>query len=190
VGRVLQIASRFLQAVCLLGTGTPLLAQGTASPEYRAKANFISNFPSFVDWPSTNPATPDGPFLICVTGDFSFGTSLAELTRGTTVHGSRVEIRWLRGERDLRTCQILFVSHSESKKYPKLMEALQGTAVLTIGETPDFLQAGGVVSFSVQQERLQFDVNLEAAKQAHLKISSRMLALARRVWSKTESAKS
>jgi hypothetical protein len=59
-----------------------------------------------------------------------------------------------------------------------------------VGETPEFLGAGGVVSFSKQRGKLEFDVNLDAAQRAHLKISSRMLALARRVVTGEETGKS
>jgi hypothetical protein len=60
--------------------------------------------------------------------------------------------------------------------------------VLTVGETAEFLDAGGIVTFTMQQETLQFDVNLDGASRVHLKISSHMLALARRVVHKTEAA--
>ena len=93
-------------------------------------------------------------------------------------------------ENELRACHILFVSHSEEKHYSTVLQAIQGASVLTVGETPDFLAAGGAVSFQFQNEVLQFEVNLNNANEAHLKLSSRMLALARRVVNKTAEAKS
>ena len=96
----------------------------------------------------------------------------------------------IRKENELRACHILFVSHSEEKHYATVLQAIQGASVLTVGETPDFLAAGGAVSFQFQNEVLQFEVNLNNANEAHLKLSSRMLALARRVVNKTAEAKS
>jgi hypothetical protein len=174
----------------LLLLSLALDAQRTSAPEYQAKANFLSKFPIFVEWPEE--ALPQGaePFLLCIFGDFSFGTSLAEVTRGTTAHAKRVEVRWVRKEQDLHACHILFVSRSEQKRYTRVLGAVRGQSVLTVGETTEFLDAGGIVSFSMQQETLQFEVNLVEANKVHLRISSQMLALARRVVSRTEAAKS
>jgi YfiR/HmsC-like len=159
----------------------PLPAQNLATLEYRAKANYLANFPSFVEWPPESMPPGEAPFLVCVFGEFSFGTSLAEIVRGTTVQKRRIEIRWIRKLEELPSCQILFVSGSEQKRYNLSLDAVRGRTVFTVGETPEFLSAGGILCFSSQQGTIQFDVNLEAANKAHLKISSRLLALARHV---------
>jgi len=175
---------------CLLAwVALPLAAQQSAVAEYRSKANFLATFPSFVDWPESAFSSTESPFLICVRGDFSFGTSLAELARGAWPHGRRVEVRWVHKDQELRNCQIVFVSRSESKRYAKLLQAVEGAGALTVGETPDFLGAGGIISFAVERDTLQFEVNLVAADSARLKISSRLLTLARRVVNRTEGAK-
>ena len=176
-------------AVCLFLAPLNSLAQTSTSPEYRAKANFLANFPSFVDWPASAFATQQAPFLICVFGDFSFGTSLAERTHAIDYQGRRVEVVWVHKESELSLCQILFVSRNDPKHYAKVLEAVRGRNVLTVGETPNFLEAGGAVTFSFQQEAVQFEINLDAVEEAHLKMSSRLLALARRVVNKTAGAK-
>ncbi len=151
----------------------PLAAQESVA-EYRGKANFLATFPSFVDWPESAFPSAQSPFLICVRGDFSFGTSLAELARGVSPHGRRVDVKWVHKDEELRGCHVLFVSRSESKRYTKLLQAVEGAGVLTVGETPDFLAAGGIISFAMEREALQFEVNLVAADNARLKISSRL----------------
>lgn len=175
--------------LALLMTSPPLEAQHSSSTEYQAKASFLSKFPSFVEWPESALPPRPAPFLLCVYGDFTFGTLLAETTRGANVHARRVEIRWVRKEQDLHSCQILFVSRSEQKRYGRILEALHGQAVLTVGETAEFLEAGGIMSFAMQQETLQFDVNLEGANKVHLRISSQLLALAHRIVNRAEAAK-
>jgi hypothetical protein len=177
-------------ALSFLLASLPLPAQDTATAEYRAKANYLANFPSFVEWPPEAWSQGKTSFLVCVFGEFSFGTSLAEITRGVTVHDRRIEIRWIRKPQELAACQVLFVSRSEQKSYTQALDAVRGQTVFTVGETPGFLEAGGILSFSGQQGTIQFDVNLEAANKAHLKISSRLLALARHVLNQTEAAKS
>jgi uncharacterized protein DUF4154 len=176
-------------ALFLVSVSPSFPAQTATAPEYLAKANYLANFPSFVEWPPEAFPTGKAPFLVCVFGDFSFGTSLAELSRGTLVHDRRLEIRWIHKPQELSSCHILFVSRSEQKKYSRALDVVRGRMVLTVGETPEFLDAGGILSFSGQKGTIQFDVNLGAANKAHLKISSRLLALARRVLNQAEAAK-
>jgi hypothetical protein len=179
-----------LVVVCLMLIPLPASPQISTSPEYRAKANFLANFSMFVDWPVAVFDSPQSPFLICVFGDFSFGTSLAESTHGIDYRGRRIEVRWVHKEAELSACQILFVSRGDSRRYAKVFDAIRDKSVLTVGETPSFMDAGGAVSFVFQPESpLQFEVNLEAVESAHLKMSSRLLALARRVVNKTLGAK-
>jgi len=176
--------------VSLVLASLPLQAQDSAALEYRAKANYLAKFPSFVEWPVSALPSVDSPFLLCVYGEYPFGISLAEFTRGATIQKRRIETRWIHKEQELHVCQILFVSRSEQKRYRQVLEAVSGQMVLTVGETPGFLDAGGILCFSMQQGTLQFEVDLDEANKAHLKISSRLLALARHVVSRTEAAKS
>ncbi len=186
VGHTKSLA--LLAAVLLVTPATS--AQDTGGAEYRAKANFLAAFPNFIEWPANAFPSEAAPLLICVYGQFSFGTSLAEMTRGGSVRGHSFEVKWARKEQELRTCQILFVSRSEGNGYKRIFKAIQGASVLTVGETPDFLASGGAIYFSFEQEKLQFEVNIVAANDAHLRISSNMLALARHVISKIEATKS
>ena len=177
-------------AVFLLVAPQMFQAQDSVTLEYRAKANYLAKFPSFVEWPESALPHGESPFLLCVFGNYPFGISLAEFTRGATTQQRRVETRWIRKEQDLHSCQILFISRSEQKRYRQVLEAVSGQVVLTVGETPDFLDAGGILCFSMQQGTLRFEVDLDEANKAHLKISSRLLALARHVVSHIEAAKS
>jgi hypothetical protein len=182
----IRAASSLLVAIVLLlavPSAWPQEAQEIKTAEYRAKATFLANFTYFVEWPGEAFPTPQAPLFICVDGDFSFGPLLAEKTGSVSLQGRHIEVRWLRKEikEELRACHILFVSRSAAKRYGIVLGLVQGARVLTVGETPDFLANGGAVSFSLQQGALQFEVNLGAANEAHLKISSKMLALAKHV---------
>lgn len=160
--------------------------KGAVTTEYRNKANFLVTFLDFVEWPDTAFASPQTPFLLCVRGDFPFGTTLAEIARTASPQQRRVEVRWIHEDQKLRGCHVVFVSRSQSKRYTKILWALKGTDVLTIGETPDFLEAGGAMAFSFQSDpagnaQLQFEVSLPVTSDAHLRISSKLLAVAHRV---------
>jgi len=164
-------------------------AQDSVPGEYRSKATFLATFPSFVDWPDGAFTSPNSPFIVCVLGDFRFGTTLAEVSRDSMPHGRRVSVRWIRNDQQLRGCHILFVSSSELARYSKVIALVQGTSTFTVGETRDFLAAGGMLAISFEHEAIQFDVNLGLAKEAHFHVSSRLLALARRVVDPAESTK-
>lgn len=166
-----------------------LRGQTAVSVEYRIKAQFLANFLKFIEWPPNALGNDNSPFWMCSTGYFPFGTALAESTRGELVRGKRIEIRWIRNSAELRSCQVLFVSESEAKNYQKILTNIHGAAILSVGETPDFLDAGGTVAFFFQEKALQFDVNLSGANAAGLKISARLLSVARHVIGVAVSAK-
>lgn len=165
-------------------------AQDSITSEYRSKATFLATFPSFVDWPDGAFPSLHSPFIVCVLGDFRFGTTLAEVSRDSIPHGRRVSVRWIRNDQQLRGCHILFVSSSELSRYSKVIALVQGTNTFTVGETTDFLSAGGMLSISFEHEAIQFEVNLGLAKEAHFHVSSKLLALARRVVDPTQSTRS
>ena len=175
-------------SVALLFAPNAINAQDPTPVEYRIKANFLATFPSFIEWPENAFSSAQAPFVVCVVGDFRFGTALAESARHAPVLGRRIEIRWVRQNLQLRNCHILFISNSEANRYVKILQIVQGAGTLTVGETPGFLDLGGMLSFSYQKESLQFEVNLSAANKAHLRISSRLLVLARRVLGNPESS--
>ena len=190
MNKLVRAISAVSLAAALVAPMSSSCAQQTTVSEYREKANFLAAFPKFVEWPAGAFPSAEAPLLICIFGNFSFGTSLAELTRGALIRGRQVEIRWVRNEQELRTCHILFVSRSEGKRYAKIFKAILGASVLTVGETPDFMASGGAIDFLIEEDRLQFAVNIGAANNAHLRISSSMLALAHHVVTKMEAAKS
>ena len=177
-------------AAFLLANPSRVAAGQLAQNEYRLKANFLAMSPSFVEWPVDAVTSSRGTFALCVYGDFFFGTTLAEMARASKVQGRRIEVKWIKKEGDLRACNLLFVSRSEQKHYESVTQAVRGTSILTIGETPEFLDAGGMVSLVMEGSKLQFDVNLGAAERAHLKMSSRLLALARHVIGTAQAEKS
>jgi hypothetical protein len=201
-GRCLKLRRSFLTPVPSLAVvvclGLPLLllsnslmleAQISTTAEFRTKANFLAKVPNFIEWSAEALPPGPSPFLICILGDFSFALPLAESVRGKTIQEKQIEVRGVSKEQELHSCHILFVSHFERKSYARMLGSVRGQNVLTIGETPEFLDAGGIVNLSMQEGTLQFDVNLTEANRAHLKMSSRLLALARHVVNPTEAAK-
>ena len=145
--------------------------------EYQVKAAFIFNFAKFVDWPG-DAFSDGGSLVVGVVGDDPFGGALDRLN-GSAVNGRRLRIKRLRLGDNLRDCHILFISKSEGRNLGKILDSIKGTSVLTIGEMPQFNQSGGMIRFVIQNSKVRFEINAAAAAQAHVRISSKLLALSK-----------
>jgi YfiR/HmsC-like len=152
------------------------------SSEYLIKAGFIYNFAKFVEWPANAFAQPDSPIVIGVLGTDPFGNTIDRIvedkkvgTRGFVVR----RYKWSKELKEVKECKILFVSASEHAHIDEIVESVKGLPILTVGETPGFAERGGVIRFTLEGNRVRFEVNVEAAHQAELNISSRLLTLAK-----------
>ena len=147
--------------------------------EYQVKAAYVFNFLKFVEYPTSSFADPLAPLIIGVLGDDPFGNALPQVVIGKTVGGRDLVIRIYHPGQDLRSAHILFISSSERKKLPAIFSSLQGSSVLTVGDTTGFLDAGGMIQFLSESDRVRFAINVEAASRARLKLSSKLLSLAK-----------
>ena len=150
-----------------------------ALSEYQVKAAYLFNFLKFVEWPDESFADPLAPIVMGVVGENPFGTALPQVITGKTVQGRDLVIRVYRTGEDLRAAHILFISASERKKLPVILSGLRGSSVLTVGDMRGFLEAGGMIEFLNENDRVRFAINLTATAQARLKMSSKLLSLAR-----------
>jgi len=162
--------------VALLLAAT-VIAAGTVSPaqdisaEYRVKAAYLYNFVKFVEWPGESP----GPVTICVAGRNPFGSVLGDLVRGESVNGRRIETRViLEPDAD---CSVVFVP--EGAATGPYLRSARNRPTLTVGESPTFIPQGGIARFYVEGANIRFEISPPAAERAGLRISSRLLQLAR-----------
>ena len=167
----------FLLTMLFVG-GPRLWAQTAVSKEYQIKAVCLFNFAQFVTWPPEAFTSPDQPLRIGILGGDPFGTFLDETVKGEKVGDHPLIIQRYGSIEDVQDCQILFVSASESGKLSAILSALKGKSILTVGEKEDFVQDGGMVRFFVEGNKLRLKINPEAAKDAGLTISSKLLRLA------------
>jgi hypothetical protein len=149
-----------------------------AVDEYRVKGAFLLNFAKFVEWPAQAFKDGTGPISICIMGGNPFGPGFEQAARQTVVAGRPVTVREVAGPEQAGQCQIVFVSASEKKRTRKLLEAVQGASVLTVGESEGFLASGGVIDFKLDGERVRIEISTAAADQAKLRISAKLLSLA------------
>ncbi|HVZ61193.1 MAG TPA: YfiR family protein [Terriglobales bacterium] len=172
--RAARLAS--IGAILLVLLHAPFLSSAQSGPtDVQVMAAFLYNFTNFTEWPDAKDS-PNSAYEICFWGGGSLvGDALEALANGRTP-ARPVVIRRFAGASSLKSCQIIFFDQ-DSKPAAKLLESLAQAPVLTVGDIPDFALQGGIIEFVIESGHVKLKVNLEAAKKARLKISSRLLAL-------------
>ena len=166
-------------ACCFLMNARPLRGEPNDDTSYPVKLGFLYQLTLYVQWPSGSFKSATAPLVVCVIGHDPFDSDLEEEFENHTVEKHPVVIRRAKGIDNLGSCHVVFVPAPESKQSAKVIASLQGSPVLTVGETPGFAERGGLINFTVLQNRLHFEINLDAVRQTSLTISSRVLALAK-----------
>ncbi len=151
-------------------------AEGRPVSEYNIKAAFLYNFSSFISWPEKAPQQ-DGEFQLCVLGNDPFGEALETLS-GKSVHGLSMKIRRLGAGAKTDTCQLVYISESETKHLARLLSKVRARPVLTVSDIDNFVKHGGIIRFKLVDNKVRFVINVDAAERAGLKISSKLLSLA------------
>jgi hypothetical protein len=176
---------RWKRAVRLLLAGLAVLGFCVCAPaqerptEYQVKAAFLEKFGKFVEWPDTAFAGAGSPLVIGVFGENPFRDDLENLAAKDTINGHAIVVRQIKSPADLKGCHVVFISALVKAREPEALAAVNGLGILTVGETDNFIQAGGMINFVIDNSRIRFEINDAAARRAGLKISSKLLALAR-----------
>jgi len=154
-------------------------SQNEESVEYPVKLAFLYNFTKFVEWPPDSYRNQGSPLVMCIVGDDPFSPDLEGELRTRTVGGHPVEVRTMRPNDNLSICHIAFVPATEKDQAARIVRGLKGSSTLTVGETEGFAALGGIINLTVEGNKLHFEVNLPAAERAGLKISAKLLSLAK-----------
>jgi hypothetical protein len=163
-------ARRLGIALLLLRAG-PLHGQDV-SVEYQVKAAFLYNFIRFVEWP---PSAQSGDLIVCMAGRNPLGPYFEGTVKGETTGGRPIVPRViLEPDAD---CKVVFVPRGATTS--AYLRAARGVPVLTIGEADDFLEAGGIINFYGDNGKVRFEISTQAAERSQLRLSSRLLRLAR-----------
>jgi len=176
---------------CVLAAGTTLLTVASVcgrppaanTPlEYEVKAAFLFRFAQFVEWPSEAFKGASEPFTYCTIGDDPFHGALERTLSGKTLGERALRVEHLSGTGKIGECQVLFVGGPGDKKHVEEALASAGKLpILTVGEAEQFAEDGGAIGFCTEDNKIRFEVNLDAAGKAGLKISAKLLALAKTV---------
>jgi hypothetical protein len=161
----------------------PGLTAAQADRELQVKAAFLYKFGDFVEWPADAFAGPDGVFVIGVLGADGMADELEKVVTGRTVQERAVVVRRLRRGEALGRLHVLFVGQAEAARLPELASAAQGQPVLLVSDSDNATARGSMINFVSVEGRVRFDVALPSAERGKLKISARLLSVARKVQS-------
>jgi hypothetical protein len=168
---VLALAIGLATCVAPVAAGAPT--------EHQVKAAFLYNFANFVEWPAAALGPAGTPLKVCVIGADPFGGALDEAFRDQLVQGRKVQIARGQTLEALGRCHILFLPQSEQGRWKDLVRELHGTPTLTVADGPPLARQGGIINFVIEAQRVRFEINPTAAEQSGLRISSKLLTLAK-----------
>lgn len=171
--------ARSLAASVLAALTTAAASPVETPSEYEVKAAFLVNFARFVEWPESSFARNQGVLTIGILGTDPFGPAARDLLEGKILGSRTLTVLRFADLEEVQPVQILFVNGLDAAHVPQLLEKLHGSAVLTVGDKEGFARAGFVINFVLEQNRVRFEVNPEAAKRVGLKISSKLLSVAK-----------
>jgi hypothetical protein len=186
-----RLVRRWLRA----GAFSVVVAAGLASPrpvqadaqadEYRVKAAFLYKFGSYIEWPRGSFASADSPVTIGVMGAEALAEELAQIVAGRNVNGRPVRVRRLRPGDPIAGLHVLFVGRADGGRLAEILAAARGQALLTVTESEDGLELGSMINFVVVEDKVRFDIAPPPSESSNLKISARLLGVARKVVSKS-----
>lgn len=155
------------------------LLAATALTEYEVKAGFLYHFGWFVEWPATAVQGRATAFTISVLGAHPFSNLLDDMMRDKLIHERPVVIRYCQRVEEAISSHMLFISASEEPWLAAILAGLSGASVLTVSDMEGFADRGGMIELRLVDQKVRFDINMDATERAGLKLSSRLLRLAK-----------
>ncbi len=154
-------------------------AQTGVLTESRVRAAVVMQLANYIEWPAQAFRTPQDALQFCVLGADRLGTLLSEAAQARTINGRKATVRNIARPEEGRSCHVLFVGYAREKQLSDNLQFFRSRPVLTVGEADAFLVCGGIINLSWDEGSVRFEINQEAAAQAGLRLSSRLLRLAR-----------
>lgn len=174
IRRYIGKAAFILGMIALWLVNWPAGAQAQEVPEYQLKAAFLYNFAKFTEWPQSAFKDRDAPLVIGILGKDPFGANI-DFLNNKIVKNRKLAVQRFNQVDELETCHILFVCASEKKRLAEILEAVNDSTLLTVGDMDAFIESGGIIRFMIENENLGFAVNAEALRHAAFKISTQLL---------------
>ena len=179
IARRIRRASFFIIACWLFCDAPNALSLNGEGVEYPVKLAFLYNFTKSIEWPPGSYRYPDAPLAICIVGHDPFGPDMEGDLRTRIVRSHPVEVLSVKLTDTLSACHMVFIPATEKNQVNQIVRDLKGSSTLTVGESEGFAELGGIINLTVEGNKVHFEVNQLAAQRAGLKISSKLLSLAK-----------
>jgi len=179
-GRAARLRAKqvFLLVLAALLCGPAIAVAEQSASEHAVKAAIVYKIAKFVSWPE-DALADDGDLPICLPAEDPIGPAMEALA-GKQVQGRTIRIHRFKSTAGLsEKCAVLFLSQAGALPRPSLVSGVANAPVLTIGDSKDFVDIGGIVTLEVQKNRVQFAINVGASDRAGLGISAQLLQLAK-----------
>jgi hypothetical protein len=160
--------------MCWACSGSCVLARD-ALPEYTIKAGYLYNFALLTEWP---PSSIGETFNMCLYRGGAFATAL-DAIRGKRVRNRPIAIRYVERPAEIQTCHLLFVAEITRPEMTRVVKELAARPVLTVTDDKLLEQEGAMVLLRPEGRNLVFEIDRIMAERVNLKLSSRLLRLAR-----------
>ena len=177
---MIRFAGRLALFAALIAGSAPAIAQPQAT-EPAIKAALLYKFASYVEWPPGAAGAPSAPFVFGVMGADDVAAELEQLVAGRVVNGRPASVRRVKEGDPLNGLHVLFVGARDAARIRAVASAARPHSVLVVSSADGGLEAGSVINFVPADERVGFEVSVQAAERSALKVSSRMLGVAKRV---------
>ena len=169
-------AARWTRVCLALLACVHALTWASAPPsEYQVKAVFLFNFARFVTWPVTSFPASDAPFVIGVLGPDPFGAQLDNVVRGEAVSTHPFIVKRFGDISDVTDCNILFIGRTDPKRLEEILSALKGRSILTVSDADSSQPRGLMIGLFTDNNRIRMRIDVAAAKEGNLTISSNLL---------------
>jgi hypothetical protein len=149
---------------------------GPVPQEAELTAAFLFNFAKFTEWPTLSPGAP---IIICVADDGGITAAVIETVRNQRISSHALEVRSAEDSSWWRSCHVLFVPASQTRQSAAALSRIEALPVLTVSDGAGFSRSGGIIELYVEDGRMRFAINVTAVERSGLRLSSRLLGLAR-----------
>jgi YfiR/HmsC-like len=172
----LGIGSIVLAAALTAAPGFAAESATGVAPEIAVKAAFLYNFAKFAEWPAL---LSGAPIIVCILGDDGIAAAFVETVRGQNIGGHTLNVWQPQGSATWRVCNLLFIAAAETRRSANGLDGIRTLPVLTVSDGKGFSETSGIIELYVEDGRLRFAINVDAAERSGLHLSSRLLGLAR-----------
>jgi hypothetical protein len=124
--------------------------------------------------------------VLCVLGDPSVSRELSTLTRGQRVNKRELQVLELENGKDVESCHLLYVPAAATAAAGPVLGQARQLPILTVSDRGGFAVSTGTIELFVERERMRFAVNVDAIQRSKVRVSSRLLAMAKIVQDKKD----